>query len=67
MIPQVFNGHTVWVAHCGAPGCHATRPSRPGDTLLQAERRASSHGWRFTATPLCPRHARQYAPGKETR
>jgi hypothetical protein len=67
MIPQVFNGHTVWVAHCGAPGCHATCPSRPTDTRRKAEERANGRGWKFTATPLCPLHARQYAPGKETR
>ena len=67
MIPQVFNGHTVWVARCGVPGCHATRPSRPTDTRRKAEERASGRGWKFTATPLCPLHARQYAPGKETR
>ena len=67
MIPQVFNGHTVWVAHCGAPGCHATRPSRPTDTRRKAEERANGRGGKFTATPLCPLHARQYAPGKETR
>ena len=67
MIPQVFNGHAVWVARCGVPGCHATRPSRPTDTRRKAEERANGRGWKFTATPLCPLHARQYAPGKETR
>ena len=45
MIPQVFNGHTVLFAHCGAPGCHATRPSRPTDTRRKAEERANGRGW----------------------
>lgn len=66
MIPQVVGDRAVWVARCGAPGCHATRTSLPDDTRTRAEQRLSKRGWRFTSTPLCPLHARQYAPRRRT-
>lgn len=62
MIPaQTVNG-LAWAARCGHPACHATFRSRPSDTRRRAEERAEGRGWRFTATPLCPLHARQYKP-----
>ena len=62
MIPaQTVNG-LAWASRCGHPACHATFLSRPGDTRREAEKRATNRGWRFTAAPLCPLHARQHKP-----
>jgi hypothetical protein len=67
MIPaQTVNG-LAWASRCGHPACHATFLSRPGDTRREAEKRANGRGWKFTAAPLCPLHARQYAHGKRGR
>lgn len=67
MIPTLTVNGMAWVARCGAPACHATFLSRPSDTRRKAEERANGRGWKFTATPLCPLHARQHAPGKGPR
>ena len=59
MIPTQTANRVAWVARCGYPACYATFRSHPGDTLREAEGRATSRGWRFVAAPLCPLHARQ--------
>jgi hypothetical protein len=62
MIPTLTVNGLAWAARCGHPACHATFRSHPGDTRREAEKRATNRGWRFTASPLCPLHARQHKP-----
>lgn len=64
MIPVLFYDRLAWVARCGAPACHATIVSRSGEARVEAEKRAEQHGWRFSATPLCPLHARKISTQK---
>lgn len=62
MIPTHTVNGLAWAARCDHPACHATFISRPGDTRREAEKRATNRGWRFTASPLCPLHARRHKP-----